>query len=103
MIANFHAQAIAHARGGRLVGVADAAPGKVRSFSGKHRAVAATTSVDERVDELLHTGHQLQIQDWGDAVSERRPPAVRGQEARNAVALIRALYASAERRVPVRL
>jgi UDP-N-acetyl-2-amino-2-deoxyglucuronate dehydrogenase len=54
-------------------------------------------------DQISYYGHLLQIQDLVDAVSEGRPPAVRGQEARHAVALIRALYASAERSVPVRL
>lgn len=48
-------------------------------------------------------GHQLQLQDLVDAVRENRRPAVEGREARNAVALIRAIYASAERGAPVSL
>ena len=48
-------------------------------------------------------GHQLQLQDLVDAVRENRQPAVEGREARNAVALIRAIYASAERGAPVKV
>ena len=48
-------------------------------------------------------GHQLQLQDLVDAVLNNRKPAVEGREARNAVALIRALYASAESGKPVKL
>ena len=48
-------------------------------------------------------GHQMQLQDLVDALREHRPPAVEGREARNAVALIRALYASAESGAPVKI
>ena len=48
-------------------------------------------------------GHRRQIQDLIDAVRENRPVAIDGHEARKAVALIRGLYASAERGAPVRL
>lgn len=48
-------------------------------------------------------GHQLQLQDLVDAVRENRRPAVEGREARNAVALIRALYESAESGKPVKV
>jgi UDP-N-acetyl-2-amino-2-deoxyglucuronate dehydrogenase len=48
-------------------------------------------------------GHRRQIQDLIDAVRENRPVAIDGHEARKAVALIRGLYASAERGVPVKL
>lgn len=48
-------------------------------------------------------GHRRQIQDLIDAVRERRPVAIDGHEARKAVALIRGLYASAQRGTPVRL
>jgi UDP-N-acetyl-2-amino-2-deoxyglucuronate dehydrogenase len=41
-------------------------------------------------------GHRRQIQDLIDSVRENRPVAIDGHEARKAVALIRALYASAE-------
>ena len=53
--------------------------------------------------KISFQGHQMQLQDLVDAVRENRPPAVEGREARNAVALIRALYASAERGAPVKL
>jgi UDP-N-acetyl-2-amino-2-deoxyglucuronate dehydrogenase len=48
-------------------------------------------------------GHRRQIQDLIDAVRENRPVAIDGHEARKAVALIQALYASSERGVPVAL
>ena len=45
---------------------------------------------------ISFSGHQRQIQDLIDAVRENRPPAVDGREGRKAVALVNALYASAE-------
>ena len=45
MIADFHAQAIAHTRGGRLVGVATRNPENARAFAKKHHVEFATTSV----------------------------------------------------------
>src|SRR5687768_16464537 len=48
-------------------------------------------------------GHRRQIQDLIDAVHENRAVAIDGHEARKAVALIRGLYASAERGMPVKL
>jgi predicted dehydrogenase len=48
-------------------------------------------------------GHQLQLQDLVDSVHENRKPAVEGKEARNAVALIRAIYESAEAGKPVKV
>ncbi len=48
-------------------------------------------------------GHRRQIQDMIDAVRENRPVAIDGHEARKAVALIRGLYASAERGAPVKI
>jgi UDP-N-acetyl-2-amino-2-deoxyglucuronate dehydrogenase len=52
---------------------------------------------------ISHDGHRRQIQDLVDALRDHRPTAIAGHEARNAVALIRALYASAERGTPVKL
>lgn len=54
-------------------------------------------------DKINFYGHQLQLQDLVDAVRENRRPAVEGREARNAVALIRAIYASADRGAPVKV
>jgi UDP-N-acetyl-2-amino-2-deoxyglucuronate dehydrogenase len=48
-------------------------------------------------------GHVRQFQDLIDALRENRPLALEGPEARKAVALVNALYESAERGVPVRL
>lgn len=52
---------------------------------------------------ISHQGHLRQIQDLVDALRSGRPTTLQGHEARNAVALIRALYASAERGAPVKL
>ena len=52
---------------------------------------------------ITHHGHQRQIQDLLDALRDNRPTAISGREARNAVAIICALYASAEKRVPVKV
>jgi UDP-N-acetyl-2-amino-2-deoxyglucuronate dehydrogenase len=54
-------------------------------------------------DKINFYGHQLQLQDLVDAVRTGGKPAVEGREARNAVALIRALYASAESGKPVKI
>lgn len=52
---------------------------------------------------ITHHGHRRQIQDLIDALRAGRPVAVNGREARRAVALIRALYASAAQGRPVSL
>ncbi len=49
MIADFHAQAIAHTIGGRLVGVATRNADNARAFAAKHGAALATTSIEELV------------------------------------------------------
>ncbi len=49
MIADFHAQAIAHSSGGKLVGVATRNAENARTFAAKHNVPFATTSVDELV------------------------------------------------------
>lgn len=56
-----------------------------------------------RPDQISFQGHLAQIQDFIDALNEGRAPAVSGQEARNAVSIIRAIYISAERGLPVKL
>jgi predicted dehydrogenase len=48
-------------------------------------------------------GHQRQLQDFVDALRAGRAPALDGVEGRKAVALIRALYASAENGTMVKL
>lgn len=52
---------------------------------------------------ISHDGHRRQIQDLIDALREKRPLAIDGPEARKAVALICALYDSAQRNAPVRV
>jgi predicted dehydrogenase len=49
MIADFHAQAIAHARGGRLAGIATRDADNARAFAAKHGVPFATTRVEELV------------------------------------------------------
>lgn len=48
-------------------------------------------------------GHRRQMQDLVDAIRENRPHALDGHEGRKAVALVNAIYASAERGAVVRL
>lgn len=47
-------------------------------------------------------GHLRQIQDFIDGINEQRPFFIEGREARNAVALVRAIYDSAASGKPVR-
>ncbi len=68
-----------------------------------HKDAAALGSGATAPNAISFEGHRRQIQDLIDAVRENRPVAVDGHEARKAVALIRGLYASAERGVPVKL
>jgi len=48
-------------------------------------------------------GHVRQLQDLIDGLREKRPLLIEGAEGRKAVALVNALYASAEREAPVAL
>jgi UDP-N-acetyl-2-amino-2-deoxyglucuronate dehydrogenase len=52
---------------------------------------------------ISFVGHQRQMQDLVDALREGRAPALDGREGRKAVALVRALYASAASGLPVKL
>lgn len=52
---------------------------------------------------ISFAGHQRQIQDLVDALHENRPLAIEGREGRKAVALVNAIYASAESGKPVKL
>ncbi|MEI6862087.1 MAG: Gfo/Idh/MocA family oxidoreductase [Verrucomicrobiota bacterium] len=52
---------------------------------------------------ISFVGHQRQMQDLVDALRAGRAPALDGREGRKAVALVRALYASAASGAPVRL
>lgn len=52
---------------------------------------------------VTHRGHLKQIQDFADAIREGRPPWIDGREARHSVALIQAIYESAETGQPVEL
>lgn len=78
----------------------DALPGDEKIRSAK--IDAAMRSGAGAPNAISFLGHQLQIQDLVDSLRENRPVAIDGYEARKAVALIRALYTSAERGVPVK-
>ena len=54
-------------------------------------------------DQISHYGHMLQIRDLIESVRSGRPLAVDGRAARNGVALIRAVYESAAKGIPVAL
>lgn len=61
------------------------------------RDAGATGSGASAPNAISFTGHQRQFQDLVDALREDRPLAIDGREARKAVAIVRALYASAAR------
>jgi predicted dehydrogenase len=62
-----------------------------------------TRSGSSAPNQISHEGHLRQIQDLIDGLRENRPLAIDGREARKAIALIRALYESADRGVPISL
>ena len=64
---------------------------------------AALGSGASAPNAISFVGHQRQIQDLVDAIREGRRPAVDGHEGRKAVAIVRAIYESAERGGVVRL
>jgi predicted dehydrogenase len=64
---------------------------------------AALGSGSSAPNAINFEGHRRQIQDLVDAIRERRPVAIDGREARKPVAVIRALYASAQGGRPVTL
>lgn len=65
----------------RIVRQCFGAPSELRSGSGSPQMMNAR-------------GHELQVQDLVEAISEGRAPAIQGREARNAVAIIQAIYKS---------
>jgi predicted dehydrogenase len=69
------------------------APGDESIRAGKDSA--ALGSGASAPNAISFVGHQRQMQDLVDALREKRAPAVDGHEGRKAVALVRALYASA--------
>src|SRR6185295_6291662 len=66
------------------------------------RASAAMGSGAAAPMNIKIEGHQRQIQDFIDGINEKRPFFIEGAEARKAVALVRAIYDSAECGQPVR-
>lgn len=73
----------------------ETAPGDesvVREFEA-HRELQSGASGPQKTG---NRGHELQVQDLVDAVATGRPPEIDGREARKAVAIVRAIYRSAE-------
>jgi len=64
---------------------------------------AALGSGASAPNAISFVGHQRQIQDFVEALRAGRAPAVDGHEGRKAVALVRAMYESAARGMPVAL
>jgi UDP-N-acetyl-2-amino-2-deoxyglucuronate dehydrogenase len=79
--------------------VADAGDEKIRATreSGSMGSGAAAPMA------IKFEGHLRQIQDFIDGIREQRPFFIEGKEARKAVALVRAIYDSAESGKPVKL
>ena len=64
---------------------------------------AAMRSGSSAPNAIGYEGHLRQLQDFIDALRDNRAPTIDGREARKAVALVEAIYTSAERGVPVKL
>ncbi len=62
---------------------------------------AALGSGASAPNAISFVGHQRQVQDLVEAIRDGRRPAVDGHEGRKAVAIVRAMYESAERGVAV--
>jgi len=75
---------------------------RVREAANKDSAVG--TGASDPISGLKSEGHRRQIEDFAMALRDNRPPAIDGREGRRAVAVIEAIYESAERgeRVAVR-
>jgi predicted dehydrogenase len=54
-------------------------------------------------DKGVDVGHFLQVQDMADAVREGRDPAITGEDALHALAVVQAIYESERRGQPVTL
>ena len=66
-------------------------------------ATSASGSGAGAPDQISFAGHQLQIEDMVRALRHDTPLEIEGRQARNTVALVRAVYESAECGLPVRL
>lgn len=72
----------------------DKADGDEGILAGKDSA--ALGSGASAPNAIGYLGHQRQLQDFVDAIRDHRAPVIDGSEGRKAVALVRALYASAD-------
>ncbi len=64
---------------------------------------AAGAGASDPMANVTHEGHRRQIEDFTQAVRDNRPPLIDGKEGRRAVALIEAIYRSAQSGKPVTL
>ncbi len=71
---------------------------KIRSLREAAMGSGAAAPMNIRIE-----GHQRQIQDFIDGIRENRPFFIEGREARKAVVLVRAIYDSAAKGMPVEL
>jgi UDP-N-acetyl-2-amino-2-deoxyglucuronate dehydrogenase len=74
-----------------------------RAVDASARAVAAEPDDGAAPTDTWGRAHRAQLLDLVEAVEHRRPPLVDGQEGRNAVELVRAIYDSARTGAPVTL
>lgn len=80
---------------------ADAQPGDDAIRTAKPDAAMGSGS--SAPNAISFAGHQAQLQDLVDALATGRAPALTGAEGRHAVALVNALYASAQSGQPARV
>lgn len=79
----------------------DPQPGDEETRAAKDKAAMGTGA--SAPNSIGFVGHQRQMQDFVDALREGRKPSLDGDEGRKAVALVRALYASARNGQAVRI
>ena len=79
----------------------DPQPGDDEIRAAKDKAAMGTGA--SAPNSIGFVGHQRQMQDLVDALRDGRPPSLDGDEGRKAVALVRALYASAKSGQSVRI
>ncbi len=80
---------------------ADEAEGDADVVAQTSAAVLGSGASDPKA--INFEGHRKQIEDLANSIREGRPPAIRGEDARNAVQLILAIYEAAESGSIVRL
>jgi UDP-N-acetyl-2-amino-2-deoxyglucuronate dehydrogenase len=61
-----------------------------------NKEAALGSGAGDPLSALKHEGHRRQIADFTEAIRQNRPPRIDGREGRRAVAVIEAIYRSAE-------